>query len=45
MLCANTEECFEEINAYYNGEKTGHFLIVNTENYDIYQQIIQALCQ
>lgn len=43
MLCANTEECFEEINAYFNGEKTGHFLIVNTENYDIYQQIIQRL--
>lgn len=41
MRCANANECFEHIGAYFNGDKMGYFLIVNTENYDIYQEILQ----
>ena len=43
MRCADANECFEQIRAYFSGKKTGHFLIVNTENYDIYQEILQRL--
>lgn len=43
MLCTNTDECFEQISAYFNGKKTGHFLIVNANNYDDYQAILQRL--
>lgn len=41
MFCANIEDCFEQIGEYYNGHKSGQFLLVNTENYDIYQEILQ----
>lgn len=34
MRCANSNECFEQINAYFDGKKTGHFLIVNAESYE-----------
>lgn len=43
MHCENTNECFEQISAYFDGDKTGHFLLVNTENYDVYQEILQRL--
>jgi len=43
MQCANTNECFEQLSAYFNGEKTGYFLIINTENYNIYREILQRL--
>lgn len=43
MLCANINECFEQISAYFNGQRTGHFLIVNSNNYDNYQEILQRL--
>ena len=43
MICSNTNECLEQINAYFNSEKTGYFLIVNSENYDMYKQILQRL--
>lgn len=43
MRCNDTSECFEQISAYFDGKKTGHFLLVNTENYDIYQEILQRL--
>lgn len=43
MHCADTSECFEQISAYFDGKRTGHFLLVNTENYDIYQEILQRL--
>lgn len=43
MRCNNTSECFEQISAYFSGKKTGHFLLVNTENYDAYQEIHQRL--
>lgn len=43
MRCNNISECFEQINAYFDGKKTGHFLLVNTENYDVYQEILQRL--
>ena len=43
MRCNNTSECFEQISAYFDGKKTGYFLLVNTENYDAYQEILQRL--
>lgn len=43
MHCNNISECFEQISAYFDGKKTGHFLLVNTENYDVYQEILQRL--
>lgn len=43
MRCSSMDECFNEIDAYFNGEKTGHFLLVNAENYDSYQEIRQRL--
>lgn len=43
MLCGSTDECFEQISAYYNGKRTGHFLLINTDNYDDYQGILQRL--
>lgn len=43
MRCSNTSECFEQISAYFDGKKTGHFLLVNSENYDGYQEILQRL--
>lgn len=43
MRCNNTGECFEQISAYFAGKKTGYFLLVNTENYDVYQEILQRL--
>lgn len=43
MVCANINECFEQIDAYYTGERTGYLLLVNTENYDAYQEILQRL--
>lgn len=47
MRCKDVNECFEEISAYFNGDDTGHFLLINTENYDVYQDILyrfQADC-
>ena len=43
MNCSNTIECFEQISAYFNGDKTGSYLLINTENYDVYQEILQRL--
>ena len=43
MRCINTSECFEQMSAYFDGKKTGYFLLVNTENYDVYQEILQRL--
>ena len=43
MHCSNTIECFEQISAYFNGNKTGSYLLINTENYDVYQEILQRL--
>lgn len=43
MRCSNTSECFDQISAYFDGKKTGHFLLVNSENYDVYQEILQRL--
>lgn len=39
MYCKDVNACFSEINAYCNGTPTGRVLLVNTENYDVYQQI------
>lgn len=43
MYCKDVEECLEEVKAYCNGEKTGHTLLVNTENYGVYQEIFARL--
>ena len=43
MRCADTNECFEQISAYFGGKKTGSFLLVNTENYDVYNELRQRL--
>ncbi len=43
MNCKDIQSCFAEIDAYCNGEKTGHVLLVNTENYGLYQQISARL--
>lgn len=43
MRCKDTTECFDQINAYFDGRKTGQFLLVNSENYDVYQEILQRL--
>ena len=43
MLCVDTKECFKQINMYFDGNRTGYFLIVNTENYDVFQEILQRL--
>ena len=41
MFCNDVNECFEQISAYFNGECTGFFMLVNTENCDIFQEILQ----
>lgn len=43
MQCTDINDCLKQIHDYYTGEKTGHFLLVNTENYDVYQGILQRL--
>lgn len=43
MNCSNTIECFEQISVYFNGDRTGSYLLINTENYDVYQEILQRL--
>lgn len=43
MECKDIQSCFTEIDAYCNGEKTGHVLLVNADNYGIYQQISARL--
>ena len=43
MVCKDIASCFTEIDAYCHGEKTGHVLLVNTENYDVYQEILGQL--
>lgn len=39
MYCGDLKSCLSEINAYCNGRPTGRSLLVNTENYDTFQQI------
>lgn len=39
MNCDNVQSCCAEINAYCMGQPTGRALLVNTENYDIYQDV------
>lgn len=43
MRCDTIDACFEQIRAYFIGSKIGHPLLVNTENYDIYQGIRERL--
>lgn len=43
MQSASASECFDHINAYFGGKRTGHLLLVNTENYNIYQEILVRL--
>ena len=43
MRCKDIDECFEKISGYFNSEKTGKFFIVNTENYNVYHDILERL--
>lgn len=43
MYCENVNECFQEINAYCSASSLGQTLIINTENYDDFQEIVQRL--
>lgn len=43
MHRCNTEACFEEIKAYFREEHPGYFLLVNTDNYNVYQDIRSRL--
>ena len=43
MYCKDIQSCFHEINAYCTGKPTGRALLVNTENYSIYQKIKMQL--
>lgn len=43
MYCSSLTDCFDEIRAYADGEKTGYPLIVNTENYNDLQEILNRL--
>ncbi len=37
------DRCFYEIDAYCNGDKTGHVLLVNTQDYDIFHRVLGRL--
>ncbi len=39
MNCKDIQSCFSEINAYCAGETNGRALIINTENYTLFQEI------
>lgn len=39
MYCKDVQSCFKEINAYCSRTGIGRALLVNTENYDIFQEI------
>lgn len=43
MYCRSLDHCFEQIRAYANGKKTGYPLVVNTENYHDFQEILHRL--
>lgn len=43
MHYATIDECFDEIQHYCANESIGYSLIVNTENYSTYREIIQRL--
>lgn len=43
MYCKDIEECFYEINAYCTHKPTGQALLVNTENYTLYQNVKEKL--
>lgn len=43
MHCQNINECFEHISSYYGGENTGYPLLVNTECFADFQNILQRL--
>jgi hypothetical protein len=43
MYCDDIEESFKQISAYFNGEKTGYTLVLDTENVGVYSEIIQRL--
>lgn len=43
MYCEDLKSCLSEINAYCNSQSIGRALLVNTENYDTYQQIRNTL--
>lgn len=43
MRCADVSSCFDEIKAYCGSSSMGYALLINTENYDVYQSILSIL--
>jgi hypothetical protein len=43
MICNDVSECFEQISAYFSGDCTGFFLLVDTEDHDTFQKVLQRL--
>ena len=43
MKCADASSCLDEIKAYCGSSSMGYALLVNTENYDVYQSILSIL--
>lgn len=43
MYCKDIQSCFHEINAYCTHNPTGRTLLVNTENYNVYQNVKSKL--
>lgn len=43
MFCKDVQSCFYEINAYCTAKPTGRALLVNTENYTVYQKVKNKL--
>ncbi|MFR0871996.1 MAG: hypothetical protein ACLSG5_11785 [Oscillospiraceae bacterium] len=42
MICNDVSECFEQISAYFSGDCTGFFLLVDTEDYDTFRRYSSA---
>lgn len=43
MYCSGLSECYEQIRAYTDRDGTGYPLIVNTENYNDFQEILNRM--
>lgn len=43
MYYTNVKDSFDDITSYFTCEKTGHFLIINSDNYDVLQEVLQRL--
>ena len=43
MLCSSIEKCHEEIAAYFDSEVSGYPLLVNIDDYKLYQLEISKI--